>query len=146
MKTLIITVFAFLVLSCKASDQKNGRSTSGDLITLSDKNNSIQVSHQDMEVSKSCPSISLVKETLNNHASYVTSNLCKIQLKGYPEFDARKDFSYIDFMNYRFNNNIFTYDIDASLLTGNYFIARCSIAIKQSQLSEPVCVKIESTN
>ncbi|GAA6166725.1 hypothetical protein [Sessilibacter corallicola] len=144
MKILIITVFALLVLSCKASDQKNSGSVSNDLITLSDKNNTIQVNHQDMEVSEFCPSISLTKVPLNNHAPNVALNLCKIKLEGYSEFDARKDFSYINFMNYRLNDSVFTYDVDASLLTGNYFIARCSITIKQSQLSEPVCVKIES--
>ncbi len=145
-KTLLITTCALLVLSCKASDQKNSGSTSDDLITLSDKNHSIYVNHQDMEVSEFCPSISLTKAPLNNHAPNVALNLCKIQLEGYSEFDARKDFSYINFMNYRLNNSIFTYEIDASLLTGNYFIAQCNITIKQSQLSDPVCVKIESTN
>jgi hypothetical protein len=136
-KILLITICALLVTVCKASDRQ---------ILLSDKNSSILVNHQDMEISENCPSINLISTTLKNNKPKAITNLCKIRLEDYPEFDARKDFSYIDFMNYQFNNNIFTYDIDASLLTGSHFIAQCSITIEQSQMSAPVCIKIKPTN
>lgn len=131
-----------LAAGCSTFSEEKPQANVDDLISgheyaFSDKNISLKVLHQDMEVSEACPKVTL---SYRNAQAHSEMSLCEVNVSGYPNaFDARTDFSFIEFSEYAINNTTFTYTIDGSLSRGSAFIVTCSINIVEQSLTPSWC-------
>ncbi len=119
-----------------SEDLVNSTESSPEVFVLNGIKYNITVNHKDMEESEVCPQALLknVSEVLLD-----TLSLCEIKIPNYREFDARKDFAFIDFSNYRFHSQVLTYDLDLSLLRGGAIIVECSVKILGNKLVPQGC-------
>ena len=135
--TFVVILYLTACGAVDSSPNANEQPPTG-VIILKDKGYSVSIKHRDMEVSEECPQVLLSLSTGN---VIDTLTLCQVKLPEYRVFDARKDFAFIDFSNYQFENQILTYDLDLSLLRGASFMAQCLITITGNKFMHQGCKK-----
>jgi len=59
--------------------------------------------------------------------------------QSYPTFDAREDFAFISFENYRIDGDSLLYSIDLSIRQGGALTAECRLPVADGQLGSPRC-------
>lgn len=140
--TLLFLVSALLGCNSPSADQPQGSSSDDskpsatETFTFSLDDLTVSVEHWNMEVSDECPKLLL----LNKEGTLIDQQtLCEINIEGYRSFDAREDFAFIDFDNYRIDNASLRYNIDLALLQGSAFIAECNLPIVEEKLGSPEC-------
>ncbi len=143
--TLLFSASALLGCNSPSADQPQGSSsndsepTATETFTFSLDDLTVSVEHTNMEVSDECPKVLL----LSGQGTIIDQQpLCKVDIEGYRSFDAREDFAFISFQNYRMDSNSLLYSIDLALLQGSAFIAECDLAVTAEQLSGPKCKKL----
>lgn len=142
--TLILSASALLGCNGPSAEQpkgslsNGGESAAAETFTFSLNGLTVSVKHANMEVSDECPEVRL----LNGEGTIIDQEpLCKVEIEGYRSFDAREDFAFISFENYRMEDDSLLYSVDLALLQGSAFIAECDLAISGGQLGSPQCRK-----
>jgi hypothetical protein len=142
MKPLMFLIFAIVMWgsSCSSaiSQQYSNENAEAEVVRLPINESVVLVKHADMEVSEVCPEV-----LMRNAGGAITDrvSLCEVNVNGYRVFDARKDFAFIQFKNYRRNEagDALLYSLDLALLRGDSFVAECRLAIVGEELGAPRC-------
>jgi len=143
---LLFLFLATALLGCNSSTDAQTQTpadnesapSADEALTLSVKDLIVTVDHKNMEISDECPRVTLSdgqNETIDQ------KTLCEVNIEGYPTFDAREDFAFISFENYRVDGDSLLYNIDLAIRQGASFIAECRLPVADGQLGSPKCRK-----
>lgn len=142
--TLLISVSALLGCNGPSASQPQGSSsganepTTEGTFSFSLNGSTVIVEHANMELSDECPKVLL----LSGEGAIIDQlPLCEVDIEGYRSFDARKDFAFISFEDYRMEAESLRYSVDLAILQGSAFIAECDLAITAEKLGKPKCKK-----
>ena len=142
---VLFMVFAFFPACGVTDTAKINATESKNLRTVSVGKTEVTIEHFSVESDQQCPNISLI----NKRGDEVIDrqSLCHIHIEGYRAFHALKDFSFIEFQNYRATDGAtFAYDLDIAILRGSAFIAECTAKITTESIELTGCNKKEGSD
>lgn len=143
MKKLYIMMVMFAAPACGLSDNTLLNEKGHQQTQIFEIGNILaKVVNRNIEVEDKCPSIIFFKRDSREIIS--TTDLCLINIPGYREFHALKDFAFIEYNNYRLQTpSTILYDIDLAILKGSAFEVTCRIQINNHSIFPAYCQKIE---
>ncbi len=143
MKKLIAFIIVFSMPACGLTNNKASTDTEKDQTIIFTIGKMLaKVIHRDIEGEEQCPTIELFDNNEDKNLS--SSTLCQIKIPGYREFHALKDFSFIEFSNYRLKKpSTILYDIDLVVLRGSELKVTCRADINNQTILIGECYKID---
>jgi hypothetical protein len=144
MKKQFFLLSIFLIPACGLTqDLQKGETVDDNKVQIFSIGDLVaKVIHRNIESEEKCPSIYLLSKDQKN--TLASSDLCQIKIPGYRVFHALKDFAYIDFSNYRFQEpSTILYDVDMAILKGRDFEVTCDVMISNQKISQGECHEIE---
>lgn len=143
MKKLLILMLTFLAPACGLSDNNLQNEIENEQPLVFKTGNVLtQIIDRNIEVDEKCPSIVLLRS--DNHEIVSSADLCQINIPGYRQFHALKDFAYIEYDNYRLQKpSTILYDVDLALLKGSAFVITCQVRIINQSILPDGCQKNE---
>lgn len=136
MNRIIVVMWLFLASAC-GQTQSLPEEKNSNLYSL--PSHTVRLIPSDIEATSQCPALELL--TPDKTKKLDKLELCTIAVSGYREFDARRDFAYIDFMDFSVKNGSIQYSVDIELLRGSAFIAKCMVSVKDNKLMQEGCSK-----
>lgn len=142
--TLLLTIT--LLTGCNSSSAESSQGASDSIPSDSSEEDikfslnglTVRVEHTNMEISDECPRVKLA----NAQGSIIDQQpLCQVDVEGYRSFDAREDFAFISFEEYRVEDHFLVYDVDLALKQGSAFVAECRAEIENQRIRQPECQK-----
>lgn len=133
--------YFFIYFSLTACNSlADGSEEAEQVISFSINSATVSVHPHNFEASQTCPKVYLLDA---NDRTLDRTSLCQVDIDGYPPFEAHSDFAFIQFENYRIDEQALIYDVDLALIRGGAFLVRCRLPIQESTLGTPACQKLD---